>query len=93
MTDAQRLTFWMQNARRLRVIADITEKLLVAVGCAALVVGAYMLVQQRFVAGSLTAAGGMVTAILGALLGALGQNQAAINECNCRLLDQMKKRD
>lgn len=93
MTDVQRLALWMQNARRLRIIADLAEKLLLLIGCLALAVGVFLLVDQQLVTGALTAAVGMIVAILGPLLGALGQNQAAINECHCRMLDEMKKRD
>lgn len=91
MNDQQRLELWLHSARRLRLLADNAEKVLLLVGCVMLGIGAWMLIDQQYVAGGLTVMGGLGTAILGPTLGALGQNQASINECNCRVLDQLKR--
>ena len=91
MTDQQRLELWMHSARRLRVLADLAEKVLLAIGCLVIVLGAWQLVNQMYVGGVASAASGLGTAIFGALLGAIGQNQASVNECNCRMLDQLRR--
>ena len=91
MTDQERMTLWMHHARRLRLLADVTEKVLLVAGCIVLVVGGWMLSDQQYVGGSLTVMGGLAGAILGPLLGTLGQNQASVNECQCRILDQLKR--
>lgn len=91
MTDQQRLELWLHSARRLRLLSDHAEKVLLGVGCIVLAFGGWMLIDQQYVAGGLTVLGGLALAILGPTLGALGQNQASINECNCRVLDQLKR--
>lgn len=91
MTDQERLSLWMHHARRLRLLADVAEKALLAAGCIVLVIGGWMLSDQQYLGGALTVVGGLAGAILGPALGALGQNQASINECHCRMLDQLKR--
>ncbi len=93
MNDVQRFELWMRCAQRLRVLADIAEKLLILVGCLGVVAGTMLLVSRMYFEGSVVVFNGLIVAVVGALVGAFGQNQASINECNCRVLDQVKRID